>query len=255
MPYEPHAALLQPEDENAYIWRFIDLPKFIDLLHTGSLYFTRADKFDDPYEGLMPDEYVESIRHGLSNLGSVHRQIRMFAHYRADFFVNCWHISPYESAGMWKLYAGVDAGIALRSTYSRLKSELMNSPERSFMGLTNYDASSVFGPVNGFKFMMYKRPSFEHEREVRALIWDPSQTTVFDIDSDEPISGPLPSRPGPSGRHLPVRLQELVFEVVLSPTSPPWLVETLAGAIKRFGYDIPVRMSPLNQLAYLTQET
>ena len=30
MPYEPHANLIQPEYNNAYIWRFIDLPKFLD---------------------------------------------------------------------------------------------------------------------------------------------------------------------------------------------------------------------------------
>jgi hypothetical protein len=41
MPYEPHANLIQPEDNNAYIWRFIDLPEFLDMLVTGSLYFTR----------------------------------------------------------------------------------------------------------------------------------------------------------------------------------------------------------------------
>jgi len=100
VPCERHDALPQPDDPNAYIWRFIDLAKLIDLLQIGSLYFTRADKLDDPYEGLMPDEYVESVKHGLSNLGSLHRQIRMFAHYRADFFVNCWHMSPRESAAM-----------------------------------------------------------------------------------------------------------------------------------------------------------
>lgn len=69
------------------------------------------------------------------------------------------------------------------------------------------------------------------------------------------MTTPLQSRPGPFGRHVPVRLQELVFEVVLSPASPHWLAGTLAGAIKRFGYDIPIRKSTLNQLAYMPQGT
>src|SRR5262245_15625587 len=47
MPYEPHANLIQPEDNNAYIWRFIDLPKFLDMLVTGSLYFARGDMFEE----------------------------------------------------------------------------------------------------------------------------------------------------------------------------------------------------------------
>ena len=100
MPYEPHANLIQPEDNNAYIWRFIDLPKFLDMLVTGSLYFTRGDMFDDPYEGMPPDEYMEAVRRGGTNIGSVQHQARMFHHYRADFFINCWHMSEHESAGM-----------------------------------------------------------------------------------------------------------------------------------------------------------
>ncbi len=115
MPHEPHANLLQPADTNAYIWRFIDLPKFLDMLVTGSLYFTRGDMFDDPYEGMPPDEYMEAVRRGQTNLGSVQHQTRMFHHYRADYFINCWHMSPHESAGMWKVYGGVDAGIAIKS--------------------------------------------------------------------------------------------------------------------------------------------
>jgi hypothetical protein len=35
--YEAHANLIQPEDNNAYIWRFIDVPKFLDILVIGSL--------------------------------------------------------------------------------------------------------------------------------------------------------------------------------------------------------------------------
>jgi hypothetical protein len=53
-------------------------------------------------------------------------------HYRADFFINCWHMSPDESAGMWKLYAGIDAGIAIKSIYSRLQHAFNESRERSF---------------------------------------------------------------------------------------------------------------------------
>src|SRR3954469_12955298 len=98
MPYEPHANLLQPEDNNAYIWRFIDLPKFLDMLVTDSLYFTRGDMFDDPYEGMPPDEYMEAVRGRGTNIGSVQHQTRMFHHYRADFFINCWHMSPHSGA-------------------------------------------------------------------------------------------------------------------------------------------------------------
>jgi hypothetical protein len=180
VPHEPHSHLLQPNDNNAYIWRFIDLPNFLDLITTSTLYFCRGDKFADPYEGMMPDEYVDSVRRGGSNIGSVQKQIRMFDYYRAEFYMNCWHMSPHESAAMWKLYAGTDAGIALKSTYSRLQRAFEHRSERYFLGLANYDSSTVFGPTNAFKFIMWKRKAFEHEKEVRALVWklDEKSSTV-----------------------------------------------------------------------------
>ena len=157
-------------NNNAHIWRFIDLPKFLDMLVTGSLYFTRGDMFDGPYEGMPPDEYMEVVRRCGSNAGSVQQQTRMFHYYRADFFINCWHMSPHESAGMWKLYAGVDAGIAIKSTYSRLVHAFKDTPERVYLGLTSYDHEHVFGSTNSFKFSSYKRQAFGHDREVRAMI-------------------------------------------------------------------------------------
>jgi hypothetical protein len=78
IPYEPHTNLIQPKDNNAYISRFIDLPKFLDMLVAGGLYFTGGDIFEDPYEGMPSDEYTEAVRNARTNIGSVRIQTRMF---------------------------------------------------------------------------------------------------------------------------------------------------------------------------------
>ena len=44
----------QPRDERIKVWRYLDLPKLIDLLETQSLYFARADTLEDPLEGMWP---------------------------------------------------------------------------------------------------------------------------------------------------------------------------------------------------------
>jgi hypothetical protein len=253
MPYERHGDITDPEDENAYIWRFIDLPKFLDMLTTRSLYFTRGDKFDDPYECMPPDEYMEVVRRGNSNLGGVNRQTRLFHYYRADYYINCWHMSPHESAGMWKLYAGVDAGIAIKSTYSRLKCAFCNSPERFFVGVTSYDHNTVFGSTNPFKFVMCKRPTFEHEREIRAFVWRDKESGPFppELASEGPVTWPLPSRPGSAGIHLPVDLHQLIICIVLSPSSPPWMTGVLQNVLEKYGYGMDVVQSTLNRLAYV----
>lgn len=33
------------------LWRYQDFPKFVSLLDSGELFFTRADKFEDVFEG------------------------------------------------------------------------------------------------------------------------------------------------------------------------------------------------------------
>lgn len=42
---------LQPLDWNMKVWRYIDLPKLINLLETGNPHFSRADTLGHPYEG------------------------------------------------------------------------------------------------------------------------------------------------------------------------------------------------------------
>ena len=43
--------LCQPPDGGMNIWRYMDLPKLVAFLETGSLHFARADTLGDLYEG------------------------------------------------------------------------------------------------------------------------------------------------------------------------------------------------------------
>lgn len=52
MPAETdHPCFLPPKDKNVKIWRYMDFTKFVSLLETESLFLSRVDKFEDPYEG------------------------------------------------------------------------------------------------------------------------------------------------------------------------------------------------------------
>ena len=39
---------IQPPKDEDTLWRYMSLEKFVNILKTKSLFFTRADKFDDP---------------------------------------------------------------------------------------------------------------------------------------------------------------------------------------------------------------
>jgi hypothetical protein len=49
--YMPPAYEVPPDD--TILWRCTDFVKFTSLLATKGLYFTRGDRFDDPFEGAM----------------------------------------------------------------------------------------------------------------------------------------------------------------------------------------------------------
>jgi hypothetical protein len=40
--------------------------------------------------------------------------------------INGWHYNEYESAAMWDLYSQANAGIAIQSTYRKLRDSFQN---------------------------------------------------------------------------------------------------------------------------------
>lgn len=68
--YKKSPFFKSPESENVKIWRYLDFTKFISLLETNSLYFARADQFNDPFEGSYTkadvqnrnEKYRESVK-------------------------------------------------------------------------------------------------------------------------------------------------------------------------------------------------
>ncbi len=49
--HEKHVLFRAPANESERIWRYMDFTKFVSMLHSESLFFCRADKLSDPFEG------------------------------------------------------------------------------------------------------------------------------------------------------------------------------------------------------------
>jgi len=61
VPFEslaPH--LITPPDETI-IWRYMDFARFMQILETKTLWFARADQFEDPLEGTFTDAEREAL--------------------------------------------------------------------------------------------------------------------------------------------------------------------------------------------------
>ena len=237
MPYEAHLSCTQPPSDEVPVWRFLSLSKFLDLIDSHTLHFSRLDQFEDRYEGVAFGAHLAQIRLDLDEKSN-----RLYDEMRRDtrvrFYVNSWHLAEHEPASMWKQYASSDAGIAICTTFGELRRALDCSKERIFLGLVRYAAPSVFGPLQPFDFVMAKRASFEHEKEVRAFIW--RDVADGSIQIEEVV------KTSPPGIKVNVILQNFLEEVVVSPAAPDWLPKVLEGVMEKYGIDtVLVRRSNL----------
>ena len=125
MPIEPYVTRLEPND-NAVIWRFLDLWKFEDLMAGEELYFRRADLFSDESEGLPPDVYARSVLgldpYDVNDQQKLDNHIGFLAQHRQSYYISCWYLFRDETFKMWGGYAKDGVAICSRYGYLRMPS-------------------------------------------------------------------------------------------------------------------------------------
>jgi len=253
---ESYVGQLEPETENAVIWRFLDMRKFRDLMATSELYFCRADLLSDEREGLPPEEYLATF--GLHPLDLSDRRellnhIGSDAQFREGLYVSCWHLFRGEKCQMWKVYG--NEGVAITSRYQLLRSALDTMSDRGYIGLVRYSAKQMLGKcANEFRYITTKRSEFAHEQEVRAFLWLPDQQAGGNRHYDE--NGdvhPLPLTPPPSsvptGLRRRVDVQTLVIDIAVSPWATSAKLDEVRQLVSNAGYETPVRQSELARFA------
>lgn len=238
-------------DHTSTLWRFMDFAKFVALLKNQALYFSRADKFEDPFEGAKgiienknkwnedyyryfveaiitapgnettdPDSIAANAKRLLEQINSLGEQ------HRKTTYINCWHESKYESEAMWKLYsANNHCSVAIKTTYLNLYNALGKEPSIS-IGAVNYvDFKDVTLGVNsGF---WHKRKSFEHEKEVRAVVHN------IKNESDN------------YGRYIPVDINVLIDTIYISPYAQEWFTNLVVDIMSKYDIEKPVKQSEM----------
>lgn len=162
---------LNPELE---IWRYVSIEKYIDMLHTKTLYFSPLSFFEksDPFDGYIPvvgltamasiinkqiapfQKFIDAVTPELNKTGQsdkvklVNDKIKEsiiqgkygFKKISSCIAVNCWFLGDYESEAMWKIYSDNGKGIALRSTIGNLAKALSEGDheERIDIGRVKY---------------------------------------------------------------------------------------------------------------------
>lgn len=232
------------------------------MLDKSALFFPRVDKLTaaDPFEGYytksivaidqlkledFPEEWRKQVNindeKSFQMFVEHHRVLREHSKLQREVtFVNSWHCQEHESAAMWSLYLKTQEGIAIQSSYERLIESLSQYSDFGvYIGMVNYidyelDAISL---SHGLYPFIHKRKSFEHEKELRALIWT--------IEHGKNASGANNKFKDVDGLNVPVNLNALIERVFVAPTAPVWVRELIESIVKRFGLSASVVQSKL----------
>ncbi|WP_052487891.1 hypothetical protein [Gordoniibacillus kamchatkensis] len=143
---------------NEKIWRYMTFSKFINMLTTSSLFFARADTFNDQLEGTVNQptrqRLIEEFN-GFGALGNVHLDEwdNMVKGMRKDTYLSCWHLNEVESNIMWATYTKGDFGIAIQSEFSELTKPILCFGSVAFAGKVvyidqDYDTHSITDPMH-----------------------------------------------------------------------------------------------------------
>ncbi len=215
IPYESHPDLITPPDTTV-LWRYMDFARFIQMIESQTLWFSRLDRFEDPLEGGHTDAELAGIR---KHVEQAEQLIGVFRAARKDTYVSCWRAGKSESLAMWDLYGRGSGIVAVKSTVGLLKEAVEGYGERVFISQVRYvDWSERSGLDNVLVACSRKDLSYQHEGEVRAIL-----SNIFP--------------PSETGIAVPVNINCLVTEIMVGPREKEWVVQLIEQVKKR--YELP----------------
>jgi Protein of unknown function (DUF2971) len=241
MASSDHPLFRNAPTPEAKLWRYLSFAKFASLLESAQLHFTRVDHFDDHFEGAWPESDLAYWTK--ERLIDVFKVADFTEQMRRNVAVSCWFQSPHESAAMWRLYAPGSEGVAVATTFGKLRNFVnaasIEADWISGAGRVTYLDHSNDGLIkslrtderlpNAMMPFMLKNISYEYEKEVRALI----------------IA--MPPREIPEeGFDLPLNLIDFVDGIVINPFCQTWFNKAVAGVAGHYRLGSKLRESSLS---------
>lgn len=217
-----------PPDPDTIVWKYMDLSKLIDILLSGKMFMSRSDKFEDQYEGTFSEPTYEEIKKLSANNPEF---LQTYKKHREQVVISSWHLNEYESFAMWQIFTQSQEGLAIQSTIGRLQQAL--APEKQFLqylGEVNYiDYKKEHIPFdNAFFPFLFKRKSFQYEREVRII----TDVSAFGMTID-------------NGLKIDVDICQMIEKIYIHPKSENWYKNLVIELVKRLGFDFGIEKSDL----------
>ena len=218
------------------LWRYMDFWKFDDFLAKSALYFSRPDKFIDPFEGRLTEANKRKISASdeafqaayrierSAEVAEVSREIM-----RRFLFICCWHRARKESREMWTAYTSGAESVAVTTSAKALSRFL---PSKRFVqSPVKYHSETFRRTEFGHTSLYFYKPAaYQFEREFRLLLAPREDESVAESEI---------------GRHVPVNLKKLVHRVILHPKATSEFTEKVREVCKKHLGHLRIELSAL----------
>jgi len=215
-------------NSDTVVWKYLDLSKFLDLLMSQKLFMSRSDKFEDQYEGTFSEPTFEEIKKIAENNPEF---LDVYKTQRKNVVISSWHINEYESFAMWQIFTQNSEGLAIQSTIGRIQESLhFENQFEQHIGEVNYiDYKKEYIPFDDDFFpFLFKRKSFQYEREVRII----SNLSSHNLNINE-------------GVKIEVDINKLIEKIYIHPKSENWYKNLVIQLVKQLGFDFKIGKSDL----------
>ncbi len=252
-PTNQTAPVFFPE-KNYKIVKYMDLAKFVSLLHSKSLFFCRLDKLEDKYEGSSPKLNLEHNEYWYRQLyeqkhlkttnidESVAKNVSVRKDMEAKFkslnCVCCWNKYNSESYALWKIYSEINKGIMITSNINNLIKSFDTTPENILLSEVRYinHETDLIETDNLNYPVIYKNIAYSYENELRLIHKvEVGNGLVYDWGSE--INS--------SGKQLNNNLEILIDEIILSPYSPKWFYDIVQDLTIKYNLNKKIKYSVL----------
>jgi hypothetical protein len=259
MPYTYDRDFPTGLNDDDKVWRYVNFTKYVDLLERKKQYFVSGYKLMeiDPYEGYFQKSsflYPERIDEFSKKLFE-QKYIHDINETPKFVFVNCWHVNEIESNAMWKMYATLNAGIAIQTTYKKLQKSFHEHHQNVTIRKVRYvdnkkkDITVSWIP---HRFSM-KGESFSCENELRIFVEGIDNTTRCIASEDGTYYGcdiipqdeRIPIDRDDNGIYVKVDLNDFIEKIYVSPLSEKWFSDLVKTVTKKYGLNQIVEKSDL----------
>jgi hypothetical protein len=229
------------QSKEEYIYRFLPLRYFLQLLDNRCLFFPRVSTWEDPYElFLFKQRFIDAK--GIP--------INVFSQ-SEHIFGQCW-TTQRDSDALWRIYSPDLMSVRIKTTKRMIESFIEQNQGNGLLiksDMVDYQAQnqietwlkslspSSINTIPLIESLFIKRNSFAHEKEFRIIIWETDFNEYGTYKSSSKYM------------NLPIDPQKFILEVNLDPRLSQEEVNLWKPAISlRLGSSCRVSQSRLYQI-------